>query len=356
MRHAVILAGGRGERFWPLSRDDRPKQFIPLVGGRSLLRATFERLRPLFPVERIWVVTSAQHARLVARELPELRSRHILKEPRGRNTAAALTLAALAIRRRDPRAVLVAVPADAWIPAARPYRVALARALRVAESRELLVLVGVRANRPETGYGYIRPGRLLDGGEARGVAAFVEKPSRARAARLIADRRTLWNCGIFAWKAQVYLEAVRVHLPALARAFRELEHGRLGGAALERAYERAPSLSVDVGILEAADNIAVVPATFVWDDLGSWAALGRLGKGGFRRGEVDAVASPGLIAWAEEGTVAVIGVPDVVVVHTPEATLVTAKDRVQEVRRVAARRNKHGSSRSKRRSRRVEKP
>jgi mannose-1-phosphate guanylyltransferase len=366
MRHAVILAGGRGERFWPVSREDRPKQFLPLAGGRTLLRATFERLQPLFPLERIWVVTSAGHSRLVARELPELEREHILKEPRGRNTAPALALAALAIAPRDARARFVAVPADAWIPEARPYRSALARALRVAETEDRLVLVGVRARRPETGYGYIRPGRLLPGGEAREVLSFVEKPSRARAARLVADRRTLWNCGIFAGNVRVFQEAVREHLPRLARAFRELERGRWGGSGLARAYERAPSVSVDAGVLEPADNLAVVPADFPWDDLGSWAALGRLGNGSFRRGDVDAVGSPGLIAWAEQGTVAVIGVSDVVVVHTPEATLVAAKDRVQEVRRIAARRgrvridaprNMQSASRNRsRRSRRVEKP
>jgi mannose-1-phosphate guanylyltransferase len=337
MRHAVILAGGRGERFWPVSREDRPKQFLPLAGGRTLLRATFERLHPLFPVERIWVVTAAAHARMVSRELPELPPRRILKEPKGRNTAAALALAAVALRRDDPRAVQIAVPADAWIPQARPYRAALAKALRAAEADDRLVLVGVRASRPETGYGYIRPGRRLPGSDARAVEAFIEKPSPVRARRLVATRRVLWTCGIFAWRPQVYEAAVEAHLPRMARAFRDLERGRLGGAALERVYARIPSISVDHGVLERADNVAVVPAAFPWDDLGSWTALGRLGKGGFRRGDVDAVGSPGLIAWAEQGTVAVIGVPGIVVVHTPEVTLVVAKDRVQEVREVAAR-------------------
>jgi len=338
MRHAVILAGGGGERFWPLSRKDRPKQLLALAGDRSLLRATFERIRAVVPAERIWVVTGRVLAARVRRALPELESRHILREPVGRNTAPALYLATLAISRKDPDGVQVVVPADAWVPRERPYHQALRAAFRVAERRGRLVLVGVRPTRVETGYGYIEPGKLLGDGPGREVRRFVEKPSTVRARRLVASGRHLWNCGIFAWRNEVFTEAVHLHLPDLARAFARLERGRLTVQNLDAAYRKAPSVSVDYGILERAANAAVLPARFAWDDLGSWRALERLGTGGgFRHGRVIALESPGSIVWAEGGTAAVLGVPDVVVVHTRDATLVVPKDRAQEVRRLVAR-------------------
>jgi len=332
MRHAVILAGGSGVRFWPLSRRRRPKQFLPLGGSVSLLRATFERLVPLIPAERMWVVTSRVHARAVAKELPELSRTRILAEPRPRNTAAAIAWATLEVEKEDPGANLLVLPADAWVPSPAAYRTALGRALTLSESADRLVLVGVRPTRVETGYGYIEPGSRLGKGPARSVQRFVEKPSPARARRFVAEGY-LWNCGIFAWRTNVFQEAVRASLPRLARAFAPLAEGRTGAAALERAYRGAPSISVDHGVLERAGNLAVVPASFRWDDLGSWRALERLGReGGYRHGQVVAKDSPGLIAWAEKGAVTVVGVPEVVVVHTPDATLVVAKDRVQEVR------------------------
>ncbi len=335
MRHAVILAGGSGVRFWPVSRKDRPKQFLPLGGGQSLLRDTFERLAPLVPPERVWVVTASEHARKVARELPEIDRRRILREPVGRNTAPAIHLAALAVLGEDPEATLLVVPADAWVPRPEPYRRALRAAMRAAEGGDRLVLVGVKPTRPETGYGYIDPGSKLGRGPARSVRRFEEKPTAAKAKKFVTGGRHLWNCGIFAGRARSFVKAVDRHLPELASAFAPLRSSRRTVAAIATAYRRAPAVSVDYGILERAANVAVVPASFTWDDLGSWRALERLGRGGtYLRGPVAVLDSPGLIAWAEGGVVAVVGVSDVVVVHTPDATLVVAKDRAQDVRKI----------------------
>ena len=340
MRHAVIVAGGSGERFWPLSTADRPKQFLPLGGEDSLIRATFQRLKAVVPPERIWVVTLKRHAKRVKQELPEIHPSRILAEPQGMNTAPALHLAALAVSRKDPRATLVVVPADAWVPRVAPYRRALRDALGLASREDRLVLIGVRPTRIETGYGYIQPGEKLSKSRAHTVRRFVEKPSRARARRFALGGKHLWNCGIFAWKAQVFMDAVARHLPELDRAFASLQAGRWTQARLKHAYSRAPRISVDYGVLERAGNVAVVPAAFPWDDLGSWRALERLGNQGYRRGSVVTWDSPGLVAWAEEGRVAVVGVPEVVVVHTRDATLVVAKDRAQEVRDIVARMEK----------------
>jgi mannose-1-phosphate guanylyltransferase len=278
------------------------------------------------------VVTAAAQARRVRQELPELPPGRVLAEPRARNTAPAILLAAHAARALDPDAVLAVLPADAWAPRAGAYRNALRRALRAAEAERALVLVGIRPTRPETGYGYIEPGP--GEGPWRPVRRFVEKPDAARAQRLAASGRHLWNAGIFAWRADVYIDAVERHLPALARAFRPLVRRR-SARAVARAYARAPGVSVDVGVLERARGALVVPGTFPWDDLGSWSALTVLGRGGaFRRGRAVAADAHGLVVWAESGVVAALGVRDLVIVHTADATLVVPRARAQEIRRL----------------------
>jgi len=270
----------------------------------------------------------------VRKEIPEVPARQVLREPRGRNTAPALYLAALAISRVDPAASMLSVPADAWVPRKGPYQKSLREALKLGEADDRLILVGVRPSRVETGYGYIEPGAALPGGNGKIVKRFVEKPSLSRARRFVAGKRHLWNCGIFAWRTEVFVDAVREHLPELVKAFGPLEGKHHTRKLLETGYHKAPSISVDHGVLERARNVAVIPAAFPWDDLGSWRALERLSRGDFRKGEVIALDSPGLVAWAEGGTLAVVGVPDVVVVHTKDATLVVAKDRAQDVRKV----------------------
>jgi mannose-1-phosphate guanylyltransferase len=335
MRHAVILAGGSGERFWPVSRDDRPKPFLDFFGSTSLLRATFLRMRPLIPPQRIWVVTSDRLVRRVRQELPEIPSRNVLGEPRGRNTAPAIALAAARIVRDDPEAVLLVLPADAWVPRPAPFRRAARSVLGLAEREDRLYLVGVTPTRAETGYGYIEPGARLDRGPARAVRRFVEKPSPARARRFLQSGRYLWNAGIFAWPARVFQEEVERYMPALHAAVRPLDRGAWTKSRLETVYAKAPGISVDVGILERSRRVAVVRGEFAWDDLGTWAAVARL-DAGFQKGRVLTWDSPGTIVWAEDGPVAVIGVPGVVVVRTREGTLIASLDRAQDVRRVPA--------------------
>ena len=194
MRHAVILAGGSGDRFWPLSQKDHPKQFLPLAGEHSLLRDTFLRLRAVIPPERIWVVTAQAQARKVARELPELSRGNILGEPVQRNTAPALYLAALAVLRKDPDPTLLILPADAWVPKAKAYQKACRDAMNLAKSGGQLVLVGVQPTRVETGYGHIEPGAVLGTGPGKSVRRFIEKPSLPVAKRLVSGAGA--TCGI----------------------------------------------------------------------------------------------------------------------------------------------------------------
>ena len=351
MRHAVILAGGSGERFWPLSRDDRPKPFLAFFNDTSLLRATFLRVRAIVPPERMWVVTALALVDRVHTELPELPKDHLLGEPMGKNTAPAIALAAGRIASSDPEAVLLVLPADAWVPRPAPFQRAARTVLNLAEAEDRLYLVGVAPTRPETGYGWIEPGQLLEGGPARAVRRFVEKPSPVKARRFLQNGRYLWNAGIFAWKARVFLEETKLHLPVLHRAFQGLGTGVLKRVTLERAYEKAPSISVDVGILERSRRVAVVPGRFAWDDLGTWAGLARLDPA-FRKGDVLTLDSPDTIVWAESGPVAVIGVPGIVVVRSGDATLVASLDRAQDVRTIA--RMLRSKKKKATRSRRVE--
>ncbi len=326
MTCAVILAGGRGERFWPLSRSGRAKQFLPLVGDRTLLAATAERLAPLVPLARSFVITGADQGPLVLASLPDIPPGNVVAEPAGRNTAPAVAVGAHRAAALDPEAVIVVVPSDAWIGDENAYRAALATAVSTAERQDVLVTIGAVPNRPETGYGYLE---IADPkADVQPVARFVEKPDADTAVRYVTGGRHLWNCGIFVMKARVYVEALRLHLPEVAAAL-----ARIDTDGLDAFYAAVPSISIDYGVMEKASNVMTVRAAFAWDDLGSWSALERVlpAEG---HGDVLALDSEGSVLYAEEGVIAALGVPDLIVVRTARATLVLPKSRAQDVRRI----------------------
>lgn len=339
MIYGVILAGGRGERFWPLSRSHRAKQFLPLAGDRTLLAETAARLDALIPLDRIAVVTGRDQIDLVRDSLPALTPTGILAEPFGRNTAPAVALGALWAARRDPGAIVAVVPSDAWVGDTTLYRAALEAAVAAAREAEVLVTLGVVPTRPETGYGYLELGaEIAPGSPVHQVARFVEKPDATTAVGYVTGGRHLWNCGVFVMRAEVLLAAVRRHLPELDAALAPLRE------ALEWTEERllayytaAPSISIDYGVMERADNVRTVRALFPWDDLGSWVALERVlpeDGGAVAQGEALLIDSPGAVVYSEVGLVAAIGAVDLVIVRTRDATLVVPKDRAQEVRRI----------------------
>ena len=342
--HAVILAGGSGARFWPLSTGDRPKHLLRLLGHRTLVEETVARLRGLVPPSRTWVVTSRTHAPEVRRLLPSLPRHSVLAEPRPRNTAAAIALAASRIWNRDPEGVMVVLPADHWIPDGPGFRRTLAAAAERADAAGTIVLVGVRPGHPATGYGYIAPGRVaakVRGVPVRRVRGFTEKPDLARARRLVRSGR-LWNAGMFAARAEAILAEVRRHIPRLHSALVASGAATGSAAALVRAYARVPAVSVDFGVLEKSDRVEVVPASFRWDDLGSFAALLRHlpkdARGNAARGALAALDARRVLAVGPPGHLtAVLGVVGLAVVTVPGATLVVPLDRCEEVRRIAAR-------------------
>jgi mannose-1-phosphate guanylyltransferase len=345
------MAGGSGTRFWPRSRADAPKQLLALAGRRSLLQDAAERMAAVVGWSRVLVVTGTRHAAAVRRQLPRLASRQHLIEPLARNTAPAIALAALHLAERTPTACMIVVPADHVIGNAPRFRRTLARATAVAERTGALVTLGVQPTRPETGYGYIRPGTPIRGvgGGVAWVDAFIEKPDLARARRLVRSGRALWNSGMFVWRVDRILAELERLLPEvvgpLAGAMR-----RGGRAALARAYRRLPAVSIDTGVMERAERVAVVRAGFPWSDVGSWAAVGELwrrtGAGhNATRGRVVALDSRGCVVDSPERLVALLGVEDLGVVDTPDAVLVCRRDRAQEVRRIVAELQRRGLGR-----------
>ena len=341
--HAVILAGGRGERFWPLSRRARPKQLLPLLSDRPMIADTIKRLHGLVEPRDVWIVTSRDLLTSIRDAVPEVPADHVIGEPMGKNTAPAVALAAWWLRDTGPDSVAIVLPSDHRVDPAERFRNDLAEAAKVARDQGLLVVLGIRPTRAETGYGYIEMGDpIAPGSAARLVAAFREKPDAATAARYVADGRHLWNAGMFVFTPQVMLEEVRAHVPGIAHALEGMPDPGTAGApgALERYYGTVPSVSIDVAVMERTRRAAVLPVTFAWDDLGSWASLPSQGSGGdgnVVHGRALLEDATGVIAFSEGGLVAALGVHDLVIVRTKDVTLVCPRERAQEVRALVER-------------------
>ena len=311
-----------------------------------MLQETVARVVPPVARTRVLVVTGRAHAPSVRRQLPALPSGSILVEPQARNTAAAIALAATHLARRAPDAVMAVLPADHAIGNLPAFRADLGLALDVAERTGALVTIGVPPTHPETGYGYVRTGPPLAGtrGRAAHVEAFIEKPDRARANALLAEGDVLWNSGIFAWRVDVILRELRAHLPAVVGPLEAA-----GGRGLARAFRRLPAISIDHGVLEHAEHVAVVRARFTWSDVGSWAAVAAHWSGGngrnALRGRAVPIDSHGCLVDSPDRLVALLGVDDLVVVDTPDAVLVCRKDRAQDVRLVVEELRRRGLQR-----------
>jgi mannose-1-phosphate guanylyltransferase len=311
MRWAVILAGGSGTRFWPLSTPEHPKQLLPLAGSTSTAEESIERLSGLIPRERILVVTGPALASRLQEKL-QLAPGNVLIEPRAASTAPALIWATWEAKRRDPEAEVLSLHADWAVGDAAAFRRTADSALTTARQYERLVTVGVVPSRPETGYGYIVPGPPLGDG-ARMVARFSEKPDAATALDLMAAG-ALWNSGLFAWTAECLLAEVEVHTPEVAPHLPALRSGDV-----ERFFREVTPISIDVGLLERSPSVAVVSGAFAWDDIGTWQALTRVRpkdtSGNVLVGRAFMHSSKDCIVWAEQDTVILSGVQDLLVVQ-----------------------------------------
>lgn len=326
--YAVVLAGGRGTRFWPLSRRVRPKQCLSLDGGPTLIQRTVARLAPLVPPERVLVVTGPDMVDAVRAQLPGIPEENLLVEPAPRNTAPVVAWTALEVERRGGGTLLV-LPSDHAVADEARFRDTLAEAAAVAATGGLVTL-GIVPTRAETGFGWIEPGAYE--GTSAPVVRFVEKPPQAVADALFAGGRHLWNAGMFVWRHDVVLDAVARHLPRTAEALAALR----AGAGLADTWTRFDATSVDYGILEHHDAIRVVPADFGWSDVGSWPALAEvLPDRGWGSGVAEAVVAEGAganLVHAPGKLVALLNVKELIVVDTPDVLLVTRREDAQSVK------------------------
>jgi len=346
--YPVIMAGGSGTRFWPLSRHLFPKQLLRIGGDETLIQQTMRRVLGCAPARNVLISTNASQAELIRVQLAnwkdELKGNYVL-EPEGRNTAPAIALAALEVLARDSEGLMLVVPADHVVTGRRDFEAAVTLAARLAVE-DYLVTFGIQPIRPETGYGYIKPNsRVMLGthGKLHGyrVRKFVEKPNPAKAAQYFKAGDYYWNSGMFVWRAATILEEIRRHQPPLARGMDHIHHLKISGASgriIDEAYRCLVSVSIDNGVMERSSKAAVVPASFKWSDVGSWGSLDEVAAknkaGNVVNGRVVDIDSTDSIVYADRRMVATIGLKEMVVVDTPDATLVCPKSRAQDVKHV----------------------
>jgi mannose-1-phosphate guanylyltransferase len=349
--HPVILAGGRGTRFWPLSRQRRAKQLLALDGKQTMIQQTVSRLLPLALPARLWVITNGHLRREITRQLPRLTPKQILAEPVGRNTAPAIGLAAFILMKTDPDAVIGLFPSDSVVGDEKRYRDMLKKGIEIAAAGENIVVLGIRPTRAETGYGYIEAGSAFEGDALR-VRRFTEKPDAARAAEFVKAGNYFWNSGMFLWSARTLSSALLEHLPKTAALLQEIAAAfgtRKFAATLAKIYPKCENISIDYAVLEPRSgkgeqnsNIICLPADFGWNDLGSWTALHEHHVTKSQPKDNNLIAGAAWFTLNAQGNyihapgkfVAALGVNNLVVVETEDALLITTRDQAQDVGKV----------------------
>ncbi len=348
---AVIMAGGRGERFWPKSRTDCPKQFLSLTDdGETLLQKTMKRVGGLVPQERVYVVTNAEYMPLVREQLPALPAENLLAEPEARNTAPCIALAAAVIAKRWGDAVMLTLPADHLIRHEALCTDALGRAASAAAESDAMLTVGITPVYPETGYGYIAFSRAegMPPGIYR-VDSFKEKPDAETAREYVESGSYLWNSGMFVWRASVYLEALRQYLPRayeIACRLRDACDTPEFDAVLHEEFPKMPKISVDFGILEKSQQLYTIPGSFGWDDVGSWPSLRRVAKtdtnGNYRSGDILTIGTKNCVIAGGKKLIAAVGLEHTVIVDTDDVLLVCDADAAQNIKKVTDILNEQG--------------
>jgi len=345
--HPVILAGGRGTRFWPLSRKRRAKQVLALDGENTMIQQTVARLAPLTEQKNLWIITNHDLQPVIGAQLPELRSEQILTEPAARNTAPAIGLAAFVIEREAPKAIIGMFPSDHVIGNEKRFRKDLEKALKIATAGENIVVMGVKPTRAETGYGYIETGEKAHG--IFRVRRFTEKPNAEKAQEFLESGTYLWNSGMFIWGARTLANAMREHLPETAPYLEEIAASfgtKKFSSTFEKLYPKCENISVDYAVLEPRSakgerksNLYCIPADFGWNDLGSWAALYEHSSDGkspnvLRAEKSFSMEAAGNFVHAPKKFVAVVGVKDLIVVDTDDALLITTREHSQDVGKI----------------------
>lgn len=341
----VIMAGGRGERFWPRSRKKLPKQLLSLTGdGKTMIQLTVDRVKSLVEYDNIYIVTNEDFADIISYQLPQLPTENILIEPVGKNTAPCIGLAAVHIAKKEKDAVMLILPSDHLIQNEEKFINTLKSGVEMAKKDENILTLGIVPNYPETGYGYINFGNKIDEiGENSiyKVTKFVEKPSIEKAQEYMNSGNYLWNSGMFIWKASTILDNIEKYMPDLHKGLKEIENS-IGtykeAEVLKNEFNKFESISIDYGIMEHADKIFTIPGSFGWDDVGSWTALERISdmdtEGNVVQGNIISVDTKGCIFQGSEKLIAAVGVENLVVVDTDDATLICAKDKCQDIKKL----------------------
>ena len=355
-RYVIIMAGGKGERFWPVSRNATPKQLITLLGKRSFLQQAVDRCLPIVPAKNILVITNAVQAKAVAKQLPMLPKANIVAEPVGRDTCAAVALGAAIVGARSTKAVMAVLPADHVIPKEKDFQQVLNDCFDIASRGQVMVTIGIKPTEPATGYGYIQTGNVLpppQGAKAYKTAffkaeRFVEKPDLAKAEEYVASGHYRWNAGMFIWSFVTVTQGLQNHVPELAQAcerwFKVANQPAKLAKVLAKEYPDIKKISVDFALMEKAHNVVCADGAFEWDDLGAWTALARHMKpdaeGNCAEGElvhIDAARNIVFDARKKNRTpICLVGVKDSIIVQTDDATLVAAKSEAQKIKQLVA--------------------
>lgn len=339
---ALIMAGGRGERFWPKSRRSLPKQFLSLTDdGKTMIQLTVERISPLVELEDVYISTNRDYKRLVLEQLPGIPEENILCEPVGRNTAPCIGLGAAHIAKKYEDALMMVLPSDHLIKYHKMFLNTLRDGCEIAEKAANLVTIGITPDYPETGYGYIKFNPDQTDGHAYAVDRFVEKPSLDVAKEYLETEEYLWNSGMFIWKVSTILSNIRKFLPETYAGLKTIQES-IGTeeqeAVLEKVFPGFASVSIDYGIMEKADNIYILPGTFGWDDVGSWLAVGRIKKsneaGNVVEGNIITINCKNNIIQGGKKLIAAVGLEDLIIVDTEDATLICDKNSAGDIKRV----------------------
>ncbi len=344
--YVVIMAGGRGERFWPQSRLARPKHLLPIVGEDSMLGQTLDRLEGVVPMDHVLVITNVEQREAVLETCPRLSPANVIAEPVGRDTAPAVGLATLLVKQRSPEAVFALLPADHVIMNKDAFGQVLRAGFALAEKQDCLVTIGIQPTHPATGYGYIQKGGALspvEGVSAFKVERFVEKPDLETACDYLKSGDFYWNAGMFIWSVASIQAAFESYVPELSKAFAAIENELQSAQPLEtvlaRSYPELTRISIDYAVMEKATNVLTLEALFDWDDVGEWPAVARHfpadAKGNVTRGQALVMDGKNNIVMSSQGHLtAVLGLEDVIVVQTEDATLICPRDRAQDIKKL----------------------
>ncbi len=342
--YVVIMAGGKGERFWPLSTPEEPKPFIKILGSETLIQQTVHRILPLVSVEHILVILGKEHLPLAREQLPQLPETNFIVEPVGRDTAPCIGLASLELEKRDPESIMIIIPADHYIPDQDKFLSTLTLAVEVARQGSYIVTLGIKPTRPETGYGYILAGNqkvTLQGRDVFQVQKFVEKPDFATAAKYLEEGSYYWNSGIFIWKNRTIQDLLSRYMPALWQGLDRIK-ASLGSPeeqeVLRREFNQFERISIDYGILEKAPDVLMIPTDFRWDDVGTWKALDRVlpldENGNIIVGNHRGVETKGCIIYAKDIFISTFGISDLIIVSSQGKVLICHKDMAPDLKKL----------------------